>query len=75
VADTRIVFVIGKAQTPLHLACAFAPNLVPILVKAGASLDVKEMANQGFTPLHFAALFENADCVKFLIESYVVQYA
>jgi len=55
----------------LHLACAFAPALVPRLLQAGASVDVKEISNQGFTPLHFAALYDNPECVRHLIAAYV----
>ncbi|MDN3518508.1 ankyrin repeat domain-containing protein [Aquisalimonas lutea] len=44
-----------RGDTPLHIAVLYkAPDLVRVLVNAGARLDIEETARGGLTPLEYA---------------------
>lgn len=57
---------IGKnGATALHLASAFSPHLIELLVQSGADIDAREgLASQ--TPLHIAALY-NTQSIAILL--------
>jgi len=58
----------NNCQTPLHLAALCAPDLCYMLVTAGADVNVKELFENGKSPLHILATQNYADAMRYLIE-------
>ena len=55
-----------RRRSALHFACAVdAPDIVDLLINAGAEVDATDA--DGYTPLHMAAGYLNAACVRRLI--------
>ena len=56
-----------RGRTPLHGACySGKKNLIPLLVDAGADLDVVS-EKEGFTALHWAIFTQNDEIVEMLV--------
>ena len=67
-----------KEATPLHLAAAFNddPEVIRVLVEAGADLEARSRPDEGRTPLHFAARRNrNPDVVRTLLQLGADAYA
>ena len=59
-------------STPLHLAAGYNenPDVVRVLINSGAKLEARFKGYyDNYSPLHFAARFNNADVVKALIDA------
>ena len=59
-------------HTPLHLAAISGDNCLAVLqylIDKGANIEAYNHEHQ--TPLHKAALFNNLECMKVLLEAYV----
>ena len=65
-ADPNLVD--AQCHTPLHLAAIFSPNLCHLLVAAGARIDVKELFENGQTPLHSLATHNYTEALQYLLE-------
>lgn len=60
----------NHGQTALHLCARFAPELLHILISAGAYLNPKDLMGRGETPLHCACAYaESPDAIRLLLES------
>jgi ankyrin repeat protein len=53
-------------QTALHLACLYAPTIVPLL--APFHLNINAQDKHGCTPLHYACCKGDAEVVTYLCE-------
>ena len=55
-----------NGDTPLCIAAKCRPDLVSLLLKAGANPNIA--GENGITPLHWAVEYDNSRCIRLLLE-------
>jgi ankyrin repeat protein len=58
-----------KGLAPLHVACDKCPEAVPMLLKAGASFDLKDDTESHNLPMHYAAANDFVDAIEALVKA------